>query len=283
MGMLLAYELEKGTERELKSLGAALGHQVKMVSSSNYGEPLGYVAGITGFKKTNGKDTGEKLGSGMLIFCGLDSEAMDQLLAALRERKLQIPLKAVVTPYNKTAPDKAEGLFPLSVVKKEQSEISDRVISIIKADIHGFHGLHKQNSMAFHRGHSFVRMAAGGIRISTGLTLHTAGGESQHITEFLAETLPKFQSQVLMLLPGFQTGIKVQTVLHLGNGGKKKCSGIFFTFFYTAFNGTNGRRTGPGMAVVLTFVLTEKTDFFGKDQILPVQIMKLQDRIIVDK
>ena len=52
MGMLLAYELEKGTERELKSLAAALGHQVKMVSSSNYGEPLGYVAGITGFKKT---------------------------------------------------------------------------------------------------------------------------------------------------------------------------------------------------------------------------------------
>ena len=39
MGMLLAYELEKGTERELKSLAAALGHQVKMVSSSNYGEP----------------------------------------------------------------------------------------------------------------------------------------------------------------------------------------------------------------------------------------------------
>lgn len=98
--MLLAYELEKGTERELKSLAAALGHQVKMVSSSNYGEPLGYVAGITGFKKTNAKDTGEKIGSEMLIFCGLDSEAMDALLAALKERKLRIPLKAVVTPYN---------------------------------------------------------------------------------------------------------------------------------------------------------------------------------------
>ena len=50
MGMLLVYELEKGTERELKSLAAALGHQVKMVSSSNYGESLGYVAGITVFK-----------------------------------------------------------------------------------------------------------------------------------------------------------------------------------------------------------------------------------------
>lgn len=36
----------------------------------------------------------------MLIFCGLDSEAMDALLAALKERKLRIPLKAVVTPYN---------------------------------------------------------------------------------------------------------------------------------------------------------------------------------------
>ena len=89
-----------GRNGSMKSLAAALGHQVTMVSSSNYGEPLGYVAGITGFKKTNAKDTGEKIGSEMLIFCGLDSEAMDALLAALRERKLRIPLKAVVTPYN---------------------------------------------------------------------------------------------------------------------------------------------------------------------------------------
>ena len=73
MGMLLAYELEKGTERELKDLAAALGHQVKMEG---------------------------KLGSEMLVFCGLDREAMDLLLAGLRERKLQIPLKAVITPHN---------------------------------------------------------------------------------------------------------------------------------------------------------------------------------------
>ena len=60
MGMLLAYELEKGTERELKSLAAALGHQVKMVSSSNYGEPLGYVAGITGLKRPTPKTQEKK-------------------------------------------------------------------------------------------------------------------------------------------------------------------------------------------------------------------------------
>ena len=100
MGMLLAYELEKGTERELKDLAAALGHQVKIVSSSNYGDPLGYVAGITCFKKSGIRDTEGKLGSEMLVFCGLDRETMDLLLAGLRERKLQIPLKAVITPHN---------------------------------------------------------------------------------------------------------------------------------------------------------------------------------------
>ncbi|MFQ9153034.1 MAG: hypothetical protein ACLR6B_17745 [Blautia sp.] len=84
MGMLLAYELEKGTERELKDLAAALGHQVKIVSNSNYGDPLGYVAGITGFKKSGTRDTEGKLGSEMLVFCGLDREAMDLLLAGLR-------------------------------------------------------------------------------------------------------------------------------------------------------------------------------------------------------
>ena len=71
-----------------------------MVSSSNYGDPLGYVAGITGFKKNGTRDTEGKLGSEMLVFCGLDREAMDLLLAGLRERKLQIPLKAVITPHN---------------------------------------------------------------------------------------------------------------------------------------------------------------------------------------
>ena len=41
----------------------------------------------------------------------------------------------------------------MSGVKEQQSEISDRVISIIEADVHGFHGLHKQDSVAFHGGH----------------------------------------------------------------------------------------------------------------------------------
>ena len=60
MGMLLAYELEKGTERELKSLAAALGHQVKMVSSSNYGEPLGYVPGSQALKRPTPKTQEKK-------------------------------------------------------------------------------------------------------------------------------------------------------------------------------------------------------------------------------
>ena len=37
------------------------------------------------------------------------------------------------------------------------------------------------------------------------------------------------------------------------------------------------------MAVMLTFVFTQKADLFRKNQVLPVQIMKLQDRIIIDK
>ena len=171
----------------------------------------------------------------------------------------------------------------MSGVKEQQSEISDRVISIIEADVHGFHGLHKQDSVAFHGGHPLVRMTAGSVRIGTGFTLHAAGRESQNFAELLAETVAKLQSQVLMLLPGLETGLKIQAVLHLGNGGKKKSPGKFFAFFDTAFNGTNGWRTGPGMAVMLTFVCTQKADLLRKNQVLPVQIMKLQDRIIIDK
>lgn len=76
----------------------------------------------------------------------------------------------------------------MSGVKEQQSEISDRVISIIEADVHGFYGLHKQDSVAFHGGHPLVRMTAGSVRIGTGFTLHAAGRESQNFAEFLAET-----------------------------------------------------------------------------------------------
>ena len=96
----------------------------------------------------------------------------------------------------------------MSGVKEQQSEISDRVISIIEADVHGFHGLHKQDSVAFHGGHPLVRMTAGSVRIGTGFTLHAAGRESQNFAELLSETVAKLQSQVLMLLPGLETGLK---------------------------------------------------------------------------
>ena len=50
--------------------------------------------------------------------------------------------------------------------------------------------------------------------------------------KLLAETVAKLQSQVLMLLPGLETGLKIQAVLHLGNGGKKKKPWkIFFRIF----------------------------------------------------
>ena len=60
MGMLLAYELEKGTERELKSLAAALGHQVKMVSSSNYGDLLAMWPGSQALKRPTPKTQEKK-------------------------------------------------------------------------------------------------------------------------------------------------------------------------------------------------------------------------------
>ena len=171
----------------------------------------------------------------------------------------------------------------VSGIKEQQREISDRIVSVIEADIHGLHGLHEHDPVAFYRGNPFVRMAAGRVRIGTGLALHAAGRKSQHIAKLLTEAFTKFESQVFMLPSGFQAGFKIQAVFHLGNGGKKKGTGIFFTFPDAALDGTDSWRAGPGMTVMLTFMLTDKTDFFRKDQILPVQILKFQDRIIVNK
>lgn len=100
MGTILVYEMKKDRERELKDLARVLGHQMKTVNVSSYGESLGYMAGISGFPRLAGKDSQELLGSEMLVFSGLDGNSVDIFLSAMKERNFSVALKAILTPYN---------------------------------------------------------------------------------------------------------------------------------------------------------------------------------------
>lgn len=59
--------------------------------------PLGYFAGINGYKKSPNPASAEK---GCVIFSGFSGKQMDPVLAELRKSGVSIPLKAVLTPSN---------------------------------------------------------------------------------------------------------------------------------------------------------------------------------------
>lgn len=59
--------------------------------------PLGYFAGISGYKKSQKSASAEK---GCIILSGFSGKQIDPVLAELRKSGASIPLKAVLTPSN---------------------------------------------------------------------------------------------------------------------------------------------------------------------------------------
>lgn len=100
MGMILLYEMNKDRERAMKDLARSLGHQAKTVDKALYGETLGYLAGITGFKRSMTKEVPEPFKEEMLVLSGMDEEGMELFLAAMKEREVSVSLKAVLTIHN---------------------------------------------------------------------------------------------------------------------------------------------------------------------------------------
>lgn len=103
MGTILAYEIKKQEERMLKELADRQKLQIRVVEPSAYEESLGFLAGITGFKRTLTKGTMERLGESMLVFSGMDSQCVEEFLDGLKKADPKFrALKAVITPYNIT-------------------------------------------------------------------------------------------------------------------------------------------------------------------------------------
>ena len=99
MAVILAYELTREKAELLKQLGQKTKAEIKLVPVSSYGETLGYLAGIFGFRR-NGKG-GAAFGQEMLVFSGMDEDSLDQFLEEWKQGGLPAPgLKAVITPHN---------------------------------------------------------------------------------------------------------------------------------------------------------------------------------------
>lgn len=100
MGMILVYGMKKEKEAEVKDLAKSLGHEIRTVEQRLYGESLGYVAGITGFKRGISGEMQKPLGNEMMVFSGFAREDLDPFLNGMKERGIGVALKAMLTPYN---------------------------------------------------------------------------------------------------------------------------------------------------------------------------------------
>lgn len=93
---VLSYNLGE-KESLLKEAAASLNMKHTKIPSDKAGEPIGFLAGYEGF--VSGGASVSASGE-CVIFSGISSKRLDALLKAMREKGLDIPLKAVVTQHN---------------------------------------------------------------------------------------------------------------------------------------------------------------------------------------
>lgn len=98
---VLLFHVEKTKQRQIADLCRKLKIESIIVPKRQYGESLGALAGIPGIPRKNIVCDQTELSGEMLVFSGIDSEALDVFLEKYRESGIEpVALKAVVTPHN---------------------------------------------------------------------------------------------------------------------------------------------------------------------------------------
>lgn len=113
---VLTYNLGEKTAL-LEKTAVSLGMRYITISSDKAGESLGALAGYNGFTFNGSSVTAE---GECVIFSGITGKRLDQLLRAMREAGINIPLKAIITAHNQSKSVK----WLLEELKKEHELIN---------------------------------------------------------------------------------------------------------------------------------------------------------------
>lgn len=97
--MLLIINIESAEKEALSEIMAAHSGEVKEALSDQGGEKLGYLLGFNGFEASGEK---AEVTQRAAVFSGVDGKELNEILAAMRERGIKIPLKAVCTSHNQS-------------------------------------------------------------------------------------------------------------------------------------------------------------------------------------
>ncbi len=97
---VLTYGMDIADRRRLSDVLKRLSLTEYPIQPNQIGQTVGYLAGLPGFSEVKTDHIPSLECPGILCMCGLSNQQVDQLLAALREAAISIPLKAVLTPTN---------------------------------------------------------------------------------------------------------------------------------------------------------------------------------------
>ena len=98
MPTVLTYNLSGERSSRLRLICLRLNLHVRVVSPSEYGLPIGALAGLL---PPGGAVPADPFFDEMLVFSGFDSTLLDRFLKAIREEGIPgVALKAVLTPVN---------------------------------------------------------------------------------------------------------------------------------------------------------------------------------------
>lgn len=98
---ILTFKLKREKDAAVELICKKLDIQKIEVLLEDYGQKLGYLAGITGFPKEKRLYDKSPFPAEMLIFSGMDSDRIDAFLTEYKKTALPaIGLKAVITSHN---------------------------------------------------------------------------------------------------------------------------------------------------------------------------------------
>ena len=99
MTNVLLYNISKDKLPKLQFILFKLGLRARQVSPEEYAQPIGYLAGLEGFKPAEAAPEAPFTGE-MLVIAGLSPQQFSAFLNALRQNRCTVALKAVLTEIN---------------------------------------------------------------------------------------------------------------------------------------------------------------------------------------
>ena len=100
------YNVDASTPRgkAIRETIAAQGLRVLTIAPERLGDPVGAIAGMTGFRPTRTPYEGEAPTCEFMLLCNAGNAQLNKLLAAMREADCSVGCKAQVTQFNRLWP-----------------------------------------------------------------------------------------------------------------------------------------------------------------------------------